>query len=386
MAYESRNVQCLVSSITNACIQGFQQPFACLICVNNTGPLCYLLENFGHAQPQVLGKHQLCPLLLLWPLHSPGLCICARVIIPRPGWQAALSLRGWAEPALQCTIIPCTLSMQCCSAFNAQMTFNAMHCIEKIPFIGGLPWGNWCCVCVAILVKLQCFLYAPLFSVFEWLIKTSAHLGWRTMYSCSTKTWEVYWEIHPRRPRDFPRAKPKGNLEAAGDVCPNTSRVLVVYGYSLINLSAGSGSGNPNMWAGKDWRYQNQSFPADERMGDVPPKLTNSVDHFILPVFYGRRIQDRWGTDLTRARFWVRVMHCIDWHCFSPLSAFCLKSFLLFMLFWTFLFLLQHCGKGRLDSGKLINFQKNYKLPLTMLRFFLKNHKIATIFFRHASV
>ena len=46
----------------------------------------------------------------------------------------------------------------------------------------------------------------------------------------------------------------KGNLEGGGDGFPNTSRVLVEYGHSLIiiNLSTGSGSENPSLWTGKD--------------------------------------------------------------------------------------------------------------------------------------
>ena len=71
----------------------------------------------------------------------------------------------------------------------------------------------------------------------------------------------MYWEIHPPRPerfpkggdfaprgpRDFPRAKPEGNLEgrgvqnprpreisrAEGDVFPNASRLEAVYVHSL---------------------------------------------------------------------------------------------------------------------------------------------------------
>ena len=72
----------------------------------------------------------------------------------------------------------------------------------------------------------------------------------------------MYWEIHPPRPerfpkggdfaprgpRDFPRAKPEGNLEgrgvqnprpreisrAEGGVFPNASRLEAVYGHSLL--------------------------------------------------------------------------------------------------------------------------------------------------------
>ena len=56
-----------------------------------------------------------------------------------------------------------------------------------------------------------------------------------------------------RDPRDFPRAKPEGNLEGRGDGFPNNSRVLVEDGHSLIiNFSTGSGSGNPSLWTGKD--------------------------------------------------------------------------------------------------------------------------------------
>ena len=42
----------------------------------------------------------------------------------------------------------------------------------------------------------------------------------------------MYWVVHPRRPRDFPRAE--GNLEVGGDVQPNSSRFEAVYGHSLI--------------------------------------------------------------------------------------------------------------------------------------------------------
>ena len=55
-----------------------------------------------------------------------------------------------------------------------------------------------------------------------------------TLYPCSKKTREVL-----------------GNLEGGGDGFPNTSLVLVEHGHSL-NLSAGSGSGNPSLWTGKD--------------------------------------------------------------------------------------------------------------------------------------
>ena len=48
----------------------------------------------------------------------------------------------------------------------------------------------------------------------------------------------MYWVVHPRRPRDFPRAE--GNLEVGGDVQPNISRLEAVYGHSLnINLYQG---------------------------------------------------------------------------------------------------------------------------------------------------
>ena len=53
-----------------------------------------------------------------------------------------------------------------------------------------------------------------------------------------------------RDPRDFPReiSRVEGNLEGGGDGFPNTSRVLVEYGHSLIiNLSTGSGSENPSL-------------------------------------------------------------------------------------------------------------------------------------------
>ena len=43
---------------------------------------------------------------------------------------------------------------------------------------------------------------------------------------------EMYWVVHPRRPRDFRRAE--GNLEVGGDVQPNTSRFEAWYGHSLI--------------------------------------------------------------------------------------------------------------------------------------------------------
>ena len=54
-----------------------------------------------------------------------------------------------------------------------------------------------------------------------------------------------------QRPREILRVK--GNLEGRGDGFPNTSRVLVEDGHSLIiNFSTGSGSGNPSLWTGKD--------------------------------------------------------------------------------------------------------------------------------------
>ena len=65
-------------------------------------------------------------------------------------------------------------------------------------------------------------------------------------------------EIHPQRPRDFLRPERSwvsGNLSAVGDGFPITSRVLVEYGHSLIiNISTGSGSGNPSLWTEKDWQ------------------------------------------------------------------------------------------------------------------------------------
>ena len=68
-----------------------------------------------------------------------------------------------------------------------------------------------------------------------------------------------YWEIHPRRPRDFMRPErfPEGEArgKSRGDGFPNTSLVLVEYGHSLIiNISTGSGSENPSLWRGKDWQ------------------------------------------------------------------------------------------------------------------------------------
>ena len=57
----------------------------------------------------------------------------------------------------------------------------------------------------------------------------------------------MYWVVHPRRPRDFPRPErcpvgaawgtyrgPEGNLKVGGDVQPNTSRLEAVYDHSLI--------------------------------------------------------------------------------------------------------------------------------------------------------
>ena len=55
----------------------------------------------------------------------------------------------------------------------------------------------------------------------------------------------------PKSPREILRVE--GNLEGRGDRFPNTSRVLVEDGHSLIiNFSTGSGSGNPSLWTGKD--------------------------------------------------------------------------------------------------------------------------------------
>ena len=48
--------------------------------------------------------------------------------------------------------------------------------------------------------------------------------------------------------KSIPDARVEGNLEGGGDGFPNTSRVLVEYGHSLIiNLSTGSGSENPSV-------------------------------------------------------------------------------------------------------------------------------------------
>ena len=62
---------------------------------------------------------------------------------------------------------------------------------------------------------------------------------WRPpMYPCSTKKEGGIGKSIPdaqeisQDPRDFPRAKPEGNLEGGGDGFPNTSRVLVEYGHS----------------------------------------------------------------------------------------------------------------------------------------------------------
>ena len=74
------------------------------------------------------------------------------------------------------------------------------------------------------------------------------------LYPCSTKTREVlgnpsptperFPETRGRSPREISRVE--GNLEGGGDGFPNTSRVLVEHGQSLvINFSTGSGSGNP---------------------------------------------------------------------------------------------------------------------------------------------
>ena len=86
-----------------------------------------------------------------------------------------------------------------------------------------------------------------------------------TLYPCSTKTREVLGNPSPT-PERFPEARKisrerspreilrvEGNLEGGGDGFPNTSRVLVEYGHSLIiKLSAGSGSANPSLQTGKD--------------------------------------------------------------------------------------------------------------------------------------
>ena len=69
---------------------------------------------------------------------------------------------------------------------------------------------------------------------------------------CSTKTRKVLGNPSPTP--EIRRGKSAaGNFEGGGDGFPNTSRILVKYGHSLIiNLSTGSGSGNPSLWAGKD--------------------------------------------------------------------------------------------------------------------------------------
>ena len=45
------------------------------------------------------------------------------------------------------------------------------------------------------------------------------HMSW--WYSIRTlPSGGIYWVVHPRRPRDFPKAKPQGLLEVGGDVQP----------------------------------------------------------------------------------------------------------------------------------------------------------------------
>ena len=84
-----------------------------------------------------------------------------------------------------------------------------------------------------------------------------------------------YWEIHPRRPKDFSRVEE--NLEGGGDGLPNTSRVLVEYGHSLgINFSTGNtgiqeilpcGQGridsvkiNPSLRMMREWTISSQNL------------------------------------------------------------------------------------------------------------------------------
>ena len=61
----------------------------------------------------------------------------------------------------------------------------------------------------------------------EWLYCTASSRDVLYPYTAG-----MYWVVHPRRPRDFPR--PEGNLEVGGDVQPKTSRLEAVYGHSLI--------------------------------------------------------------------------------------------------------------------------------------------------------
>ena len=79
------------------------------------------------------------------------------------------------------------------------------------------------------------------------------------MYPCSTKTREVLGNPSGR-PRDFPRTKPKGNLEGRGKSQERRgwiSQYLPSFGgvrtLSHHQFSTGSVSENPSLGTGKDW-------------------------------------------------------------------------------------------------------------------------------------
>ena len=80
-----------------------------------------------------------------------------------------------------------------------------------------------------------------------------------TQCICAPPKRGRYWEIQPWIPRDFPRperfSSVEGNLKGGGDGFPNTSPVLLEYGHSPPHqFICRDGSGNPSLWAGKDWQ------------------------------------------------------------------------------------------------------------------------------------
>ena len=112
-----------------------------------------------------------------------------------------------------------------------------------------------------------------------------------------------YWEIHPRRPisrdpRDFPRAKPEGNLEGRG----KSERFSEAVGFAPRDprdFPRAKPEGNPegrgvqNPWPREILRAEGMDFPippeswwSTDILSSLKGKVLIGFHHFMMLVFF----------------------------------------------------------------------------------------------------
>ena len=94
------------------------------------------------------------------------------------------------------------------------------------------------------------------------LLNSLLHTSW--WYSIRTLLrGGIYWVVHPRRPRDFPRVKPQGLLEVGGEVQPIPHHQQGRIGLTLSILCCPQGSISWSTPCKKidDWWWENVCTP-----------------------------------------------------------------------------------------------------------------------------